>query len=139
MRAPAAYLMRSAPLVRTLDSGLQVPANRLLEHAYAAGIPLVVASGRRSLDAQKALYAQGRSSPGAIVTNVLPGRSRHEKGLAFDVAPLDPYAPGGMGDVLVPWPTDPAFWGIIGRIGEGLGLTWGGRLPVPDYPHFESP
>lgn len=136
MRSPAAYLMRSASLIRDLDPALQVPATELVKRAYAAGVPIIVASGRRTYAEQAALYAQGRMSPGAIVTNVKPGTSSHELGLAFDVAPLDPHAAGGMGDVLVPWPTDPAFWRILGRIGEGIGLLWGGRLPVPDFPHF---
>lgn len=136
MRVPAAYLMRSASLIRDLDPALQVPANELLKRAYLAGIPIVVASGRRSFAEQAALYAQGRTSPGAIVTDVKPGSSSHEAGLALDVAPLDPHAASGMGDVLIPWPTDPAFWRILGKIGESIGLGWGGRLPVPDYPHF---
>lgn len=139
VKAPAAYLMRSASVIADLAPELQVPATRLLRHSYEAGIPLVVASGKRTGAAQKALYAQGRTSPGAVVTNVRPGSSLHETGRAFDVAPLDPLAPGGMGDVVIPWPTDPVFWRIIGAIGEDLGLVWGGRFPVPDYPHFEAP
>jgi len=136
LRVPAAYLMRSASLIRDLDPALQVPATEFIKRAYLAGIPVVVASGRRSFAEQTALYAQGRTSPGSIVTDVQPGKSDHEKGLAFDVAPLDPRAASGMGDVLIPWPTDPAFWRILGKIGEGIGLLWGGRFPVPDFPHF---
>jgi len=138
MRAPAAYQMRSAALIRDLDAAIQVPAAELVRRAYAAGIPIVIASGRRPFTAQAALYNQGRVSPGDIVTNVRPGESLHETGLAFDVAPLDPHAASGMGDVLVPWPDEPAFWRILGRIGEELGLVWGGRFPKPDFPHFQA-
>lgn len=140
MRAPAAYLMRSASIIRDLDPSIQVPATELVKRAYEIGIPVIVASGRRTIAEQTAIYNQGRTSPGGIVTRVRPGTSLHELGLAFDVAPLDPHAAGGMGDVIVPWPDDPAFWGILGRIGENLGLVWGGRFPRPrrDFPHFQA-
>jgi peptidoglycan L-alanyl-D-glutamate endopeptidase CwlK len=136
MKAPAAYLMRSATLIRDLDPVLQVRATELVKEAYSYGIPIIVASGRRTKSEQAALYAQGRSQPGAVVTDIKPGHSMHERGLAFDVAPLDPHAPGGMGDVIIPWPSDSSFWTVLGRIGENLGLLWGGRFLKPDYPHF---
>jgi len=139
MRAPAAYLMRSASVIRELDPILWTKATELVTRAYERGIPVIVASGLRSREAQRALYEQGRTTPGAIVTNIRPGRSKHESGLAFDVAPLDPNAAGGMGEVLVPWPTDMLLWTTLGLIGESLGLRWGGRFKPRDFPHFEIP
>lgn len=44
--------------------------------------------GLRTAAEQAALYAQGRTTPGAIVTNAPPGRSAHEHGLAVDVCIL---------------------------------------------------
>lgn len=43
-------------------------------------------SGLRSLEYQAVLYAQGRTEPGEIVTNALPGKSMHNYGLASDWA-----------------------------------------------------
>ena len=41
--------------------------------------------GFRTAADQAALYAQGRTAPGSIVTDAPPGRSAHEHGLAVDV------------------------------------------------------
>jgi hypothetical protein len=141
---PAAYLMRSGALIRGLHPSLQGAALAFIQRAYLAGVPVVVASGKRSLKEQAALYAQGRTTPGAIVTPVRPGESSHETGLAFDVAPIEPEA-SGLGKVIWPWPDDPGLWARLGSIGEGLGLVWGGRFtdahgdPRPDRPHFAHP
>lgn len=47
-----------------------------------------ITSGKRLTDQQAALYAQGRTLPGPIVTDAPPGTSAHEFGLAIDVAPV---------------------------------------------------
>jgi len=137
--APVAYLMRSATLVRGLHPSLQLLALEFLRRAYAAGVPVIVASGTRTPAEQAALYAQGRSVPGDIVTPRRPGGSLHQYGLAFDVAPIDPRARDGLGAVLWPFPNDSALWLRLGAIGEALGLVWGGRFEEPDLPHFERP
>lgn len=43
-------------------------------------------SGHRSWKEQAQLYFQGRTTPGAIVTNARPGTSAHNYGLAVDFA-----------------------------------------------------
>lgn len=93
------------------------------------GIQLRVTDGFRSFDEQDALYAQGRNgNPGPIVTNARGGQSYHNYGLAFDVVELRP-------DGNVSWDTD---WEGIGRIGEAMGLEWGGRWTgLVDRPHFQ--
>lgn len=49
----------------------------------------------RSRERQAFLYAQGRSTPGAIVTNAKAGTSLHEFGLSVDlVFDSDPVTPG---------------------------------------------
>lgn len=65
---------------------------------------------------QEKLYAQGRTSPGAIVTNAKPGQSVHEYGCAMDFAVER--------DGVVVW--DKALYEICGREGITEGLTWGG-------------
>lgn len=44
-----------------------------------------VTSAKRSMEEQERLYAQGRTKPGAIVTNAKPGQSAHNYGRAIDV------------------------------------------------------
>ncbi|WP_160170706.1 peptidoglycan-binding protein [Luteimonas huabeiensis] len=92
------------------------------------GIRLRVTQGYRSIAEQDALYAQGRTAPGDVVTNARGGSSYHNYGLAFDVVEVRP-------DGSVNWETD---WDAIGRIGESMGLEWGGQWTrLVDRPHFQ--
>jgi peptidoglycan L-alanyl-D-glutamate endopeptidase CwlK len=85
------------------------------------GVPIRVTSGFRSFAEQDALYAQGRTKPGQIVTKAQGGQSLHNYGVAFDV-----------------WPTGVQDWDTIGKCGESLGLEWGGRwTSFVDKPHFQ--
>ena len=97
----------------------------LVAYARRAGLPVVITEGIRSAGRQAELYAQGRSRPGPIVTNTL--RSKHVTGHAFDID-LYQVAPDR---VAVP------VWEWCGRLGEALGLVWGGRWRMRDYRHFE--
>jgi hypothetical protein len=86
--------------------------------------------GTRTFAQQQAVYDQGRTAPGSVVTKARPGDSYHQYGLAFDVVP-DAYKD------LPNWNPGGDAWTTIGQIGESLGLTWGGRWASPDEPHFE--
>jgi peptidoglycan L-alanyl-D-glutamate endopeptidase CwlK len=98
-----------------------------------AGIALRVTHTLRTLDEQARLYAQGRTLPGPIVTKAKPGASPHNFGMAFDIC--------FSGKTPYPKETDPR-WSVIGKIGEAIGLSWGGpngkgdRFTF-DRPHFE--
>jgi peptidoglycan L-alanyl-D-glutamate endopeptidase CwlK len=88
------------------------------------GIPVRIGEVRRSVERQRALFAQGRTAPGPVVTWTL--HSKHVRGRAFDfdfVRAVDQ--------------ADAAAWDVAGEIGEGLGLRWGGRWGVQDDRHFE--
>ena len=116
----------------TLADEMQPIARRFVEQARAAGFPVVITSGRRTMAEQAALYAKGRTSPGGIVTNAQPGDSAHNFGLAFDFA---------FGDAIgrPTWPKD-APWAQVAEIGKQLGMTWGGDWKsFVDQPHFELP
>lgn len=117
---------RDYKILARLDPRVVPAALRMLE--LGRGV-LTLTSGRRTFEEQAALYAQGRTAPGAIVTYAKPGTSYHETGLAFDVARETLQGPA--------WPADGAWWSVVGELGESLGLTWGGRFPHPDAPHFE--
>lgn len=92
------------------------------------GITLRVTQGFRTYAEQDALYAQGRTTPGDIVTNARGGYSNHNFATAFDVVEVRP-------DGSVNWDTD---WNAIGRIGTSMGLEWGGNwTSFVDRPHFQ--
>ena len=99
-----------------------------LEECEKAGHRLRVTHGYRTMDEQAALYAQGRTKPGAIVTHAKPGSSAHNYAAAIDVVFL---TKDGKADWNGPWKA-------IGAIGEKLGLVWGGNFKtIVDRPHFE--
>jgi peptidoglycan L-alanyl-D-glutamate endopeptidase CwlK len=102
----------------------------LIRAAFEEGIALIVTDAFRSVAEQDRIYAQGRTTPGAIVTQARGGSSWHNYGLAADVAVLA----GGKPT----WPNDANLWARIGAIGKRLGLQWGGDFSSgPDLPHFE--
>jgi hypothetical protein len=114
-----------------LKPELQSLAQKLIEQAKMQGINLIVTDTLRTKKQQEALYNQGRTTEGPIVTNAKPGTSLHEQGLAFDVAVLDKNGKPS-------WPNDINLWNLIGKIGLSLGLEWGGNFKSPDYPHFQK-
>src|SRR5690242_2324462 len=100
-----------------------------LDDVKDAGLDVRVTQTLRTMDQQAALYAQGRTLPGPIVTKAMPGQSAHSWGCAFDVCF------GG------PEPfSDKHPWAQIGAIGKSVGLAWGGDFKsITDRPHFERP
>lgn len=114
---------------QSLHPSIQPKARALFRLAEQRGIILRMTSGLRSHEEQARLYAQGRSTPGEIVTNAKPGQSFHNYGMAFDVVPMVSGRPD--------WKSP--HWQLIGQLGESVGLNWGGRWRRPDRPHFEFP
>ncbi len=109
-------------------------ANRIRAMAAdlkAQGIDIMVTSGYRSFAEQNALYAQGRTKPGNIVTNARGGQSLHNYGLAIDVVPL---GANGQPD----WNVPNSVWQKIGAAGKRQGMEWGGDwTSFVDRPHFQ--
>ena len=99
---------------------------RLREAMSALGHPIALVEGLRSAKRQDALYAQGRTVAGSIVTNARAGQSWHQTGRAFDVCFATP-----------PHWSDEHPWELLGQAGELLGAEWGGRWKRPDRPHFQ--
>ena len=109
-------------------------AEKFLKLAKDAGIDLIVTSTYRDLESQAALFAQGRTKPGAIVTNARPGQSWHNWRCAFDVVPIRNGKPV--------WSTtgpDGALWRKVGELGESVGLEWAGRWTgkLREFAHFQ--
>lgn len=120
----------------------------------AQGIRHVVTSTYRSVDEQKALYAQGRQSLESVnalrsgagmypisesenkytVTNCdgVNKKSLHQSRKAVDIVPADK-----NGNPLWPDNTSP-MWVPIALIMKSCGFQWGGDWKdFPDYPHYQ--
>lgn len=119
---------RTAGRIQTLDARLIPLAMDWVERCNTMGWRCLIHQGRRTWAEQDALYAQGRTTPGKIVTNAKAGQGYHNYGLAFDFVAMDK-----AGQPL--WDLTP--WEMLGYEGEKLGLEWGGRWKKPDRPHLQ--
>lgn len=102
------------------------------DEACKLGVPFTVAQGLRTIEEQEALYAQGRTTAGPIVTWTM--NSRHLSGHAVDLAVII----GGK------YITDPQAYDILADVmlrtaaQLQIPIVWGGTFrPNPDRPHFE--
>lgn len=126
--------------IEDLTPEMQEKARDFQLRMSLAGIPFMYTRTLCTVDEQKALYAQGRTKPGPIVTWTL--KSRHIAGEAFDIAILKNGKPTWDTKISVN-NNDIPDYEEAGRIGESLGLIWGGKFknkkgePRPDYCHFE--
>ena len=104
-------------------------AEKLLQEAKKQGLNVKIIDTYRSPERQDYLYAQGRTRPGKIVTNAT-GRdmtSYHNWRLAFDCIQNKKGAE-----------YDSAFLNKLGKIGQSIGLEWGGGWSgFKDAPHFQ--
>ena len=118
---------RSEKNLATVQPQLQKLGRELLRRLAAEGLTFKVTSGNRTKAEQAALYAKGRTTKGPKVTWTM--NSRHIGGRAIDLTLFS-----GKNPV---W--ESKHYDAAGRIGEELGLKWGGRWKTPDRPHFELP
>lgn len=96
--------------------------------ATQRGLDVRIISGLRTYSEQDALYAQGRTTPGKVVTNARAGYSNHNFGLAFDIGIFQGKA----------YLDDHPLYRELGPLGESLGLEWGGRWKkIVDEPHYQ--
>jgi peptidoglycan L-alanyl-D-glutamate endopeptidase CwlK len=96
-----------------------------VEACKANGIDLLVTSTYRDNESQDALYAQGRTAAGKIVTNARAGDSFHNHRCAVDVVPLVSGKPD--------WDGSHPVWAEVGRLGQENGLEWAGN-----WEHFKE-
>lgn len=119
---------RSEKSIATLLPEVRPYARALVTKAAAAGITIKVISALRTYEEQNALYAQGRSRPGKIVTKAHGGYSNHNFGIAFDIGIFE----GGR------YLPESEKYKAVGAIGSDLGLEWGGNWKnFNDAPHFQ--
>ena len=120
---------RSEENIKTLHQEVQPLAAKLIESALAQGINAKIIGGSRTYAEQDALYAQGRTTPGKIVTQAKGGQSWHNFGLAFDVGIFSRDSKVYYGES--------AAYRELGKLGQALGLQWGGDWKFVDEPHFQ--
>ena len=103
---------------------------RMIAACKAEGIDLLVTSTYRDNASQEALYAQGRTAPGRIVTNARAGQSYHNHRCAVDVVPIR------NGKAI--WNAKDPVWQRIGALGKAAGLEWAGDWKrFKEFPHFQ--
>lgn len=112
---------------------LQELAAQLTEECKKQGLLIKIGECWRTVQEQDALYAQGRTQPGAVVTNARGSSysSQHQWGIAFDF-----YRNDGKGA----YNEDGDFFTRVGAAGKKLGLGWGGEWKsIVDKPHLYLP
>jgi peptidoglycan L-alanyl-D-glutamate endopeptidase CwlK len=92
----------------------------------------------RTFAEQDALYAQGRTKPGGIVTNAKGGLSLHNYGLALDIV-LIVDGKDAKWDTKTDYDKDgKSDWMEIVTIFKQHGWEWGGDWKFYDAPHFQK-
>jgi len=119
---------------RSLDELLpqvKIKVEKFIEACKDNGIDLLVTSTYRDNESQQAIYDQGRTTPGKIVTNAKPGESFHNYRCAVDVVPLLNGKPN--------WDGSDPVWQTVGRLGKESGLDWAGEWhSFRELAHFQD-
>lgn len=102
--------------------------NFITDAESGLNITLRISQGLRTIAEQDALFAQGRTGPGKIVTNAKGGQSYHNYGLAVDLVEL-------KSDGSVNWNFD---YKKLKPYSDKYGIEWGGTFKsILDKPHFQ--
>jgi peptidoglycan L-alanyl-D-glutamate endopeptidase CwlK len=121
--------------VKRMGSGMKaIVVTKVLEiikEAYDEGIYVLITDGYRSYAEQDALYAQGRTKPGPIVTNAKGGQSNHNFGIAVDFCLTNKEGTAAY------WTVN-EDWKRVAAIAKSKGFEWGGDwTSFKDNPHLE--
>lgn len=112
---------------------LQKLITQLTSECANAGLPIKIGESFRSVAEQDALYAQGRTQPGSVVTNARGSSysSQHQWGIAADF-----YRADGKGA----YNESGDYFKKVGELAKNLGLGWGGDWKsIVDKPHLYLP
>lgn len=110
---------------------LQKLSGDLIDNGKKQGLIIKIGDCFRTVGEQDALYAQGRTKAGSIVTNAkgIDYSSMHQWGIAFDFFRGD--GSGAFDDT-------GNFFTKVGELGKKSGLEWGGDWKSPvDKPHLQ--
>lgn len=120
---------------------LQQLAAKWIDTCADRGIQVAISETLRTKEEQDALYAQGRTEPGAIVTNAKGSdyRSQHQWGIAFDFyLKMDVDGDGKTTDDSYNDKT--GLFAKAANVAKELGLAWGGDwTSIVDKPHLYLP
>lgn len=129
--------LKNVPMPTELHPVVEEKKEQLISRSLEKGIDIVITDGFRSVEEQDAIFAQGRTTEGSIVSNARGGESYHNYGLAIDFAIRT--------EDNVIWDLEydgnqngESDWMEVVEIAKDLGFTWGGDFRgFKDYPHFE--
>lgn len=119
--------------INELHPRLQQKVSELQELCKKNGLTIGIGECLRTVAEQDALYAQGRTKPGNIVTNAKGNTysSQHQWGIAFDF-----YRNDGTGA----YNESGNFFERAGNLAKSIGLGWGGDWKsIKDRPHLYLP
>ena len=126
--------------VTQLHPRLQEKFKLLQKKCAQKGITIRATECLRTAKEQDALYAKGRTAPGAKVTNASgkDAKSMHQWGVAVDIV-IDMDADKD-GDIDIRDLYNVKLLNVVGKIGESIGLEWGvSWKSIVDKPHFQLP
>jgi len=104
--------------LKDLNPVVAAKCSAFINECKLQGIDVLITSTLRDNESQNALYAQGRTTNGSIVTNAKGGQSFHNYGVAFDFCPIV--------NGKCQW-NDADLFNRCGIIAESVGLEWSGR------------
>jgi peptidoglycan L-alanyl-D-glutamate endopeptidase CwlK len=121
---------RSESNIITILPKAQIEARKFLQLCKNAGKDVRIISGTRTYAEQNALYAQGRTALGRIVTNAQGGQSNHNFGIAWDIGIFN----NGTYSL-----DDQDYISLAGAILPQIDtLEWGGNWhSIKDNPHYQ--
>lgn len=106
---------------------------KFVKMAEANSIDVRITQALRTWEQQDALFAQGRTAPGKIVTNASGGLSGHNFGYCVDFVPDDPNFPKFQAD----YNTSHSSWKVLLGLALQCGLAEGAQWRTfPDMPHL---
>lgn len=125
-----------AEIIATIDA---------IEARWPENMKVRIVQGLRTIDEQNALFAQGRTKDGQIVTNAKGGSSYHNYGLAFDFAIMYDLDRDGSFETLS-WDVTKDLnenhvsdWQEVVQAFKAIGWAWGGDWrTIKDNPHLEK-
>ena len=124
---------RTEKNIATLHIKAQELARQFMQAVAGFEVTVKIISGARSYAEQDAIFAQGRTRPGRIVTNARGGESNHNFAIAWDVGLFD----GGEyldGDTS----REQNLYAALAQLRPST-LEWGGNWTKKDPPHYQLP
>lgn len=115
--------------LKLLHPTLQAICVALKAECAKQGLQILFTDGMRTKEEQDALYAQGRTAPGQIVTSVRYPNSMHNWGVAVD------FCRNVKGRE---YDDSDNFFGRVAEVAKRFGLDWGGDWKsFKDKPHLQ--